>query len=72
MLLVNVCRSKFTDGRSENINGDKTLKYNLKKYYRGYLMENNNNNTYVLKDINSNKIKGTYNQLSIKKYVEER
>ena len=36
------------------------------------IIKNNNNNTYVLKDINSNKIKGTYNQLSIKKYIEER
>ena len=29
------------------------------------IVKNNNNNTYVLKDINSNKVKGTYNQLSL-------
>ena len=36
------------------------------------IIKNNNNNTYVLRDIISNKVKGTYNQLSIKKYIEER
>ena len=35
------------------------------------IVKNNNNNTYVLKDVNSNKVKGTYNQLSIKKYLVE-
>ena len=35
------------------------------------ITKDNKNNTYELKEINSPKIKGTYNQLSIKKYFNE-
>ena len=35
------------------------------------ITKDNNNNTYELKNVNSHKIKGSYNQLSIKKYFDE-
>ena len=35
------------------------------------ITKDNKNNTYELKEINSPKIKGTYNQVSIKKYFDE-
>ena len=42
-------------------------------FYTGpyVITKHNLNNTYEMKDINSQKIKGMYNQLSIKKYFDE-
>ena len=39
--------------------------------YNGpYIVKNNNNNTYVISDVETKKIKGTYNQVSLKMYYE--
>ena len=49
-----------------------TKKKLLLLYTGPYLVaKNNNNNTYELKEIVSGKVKGVYNQASIKKYYED-